>query len=63
MGYYNEGVSGWWGLIGVLFVAGFALTVVAVLGAGVIKLMTRPDMQPDAEPDRPAYDREGQRLA
>ena len=40
----NEGLSGWYGLLMMLIVAGGALTVVAVLGAAMLRLMLRDDV-------------------
>lgn len=40
----NEGLNGWYGLLMILAVAGFVLTVVGVLGAAAIRLMLRDDV-------------------
>ena len=40
----NEGVSGWYGWWFLLAVAGFVVTVVAVLGAAALRLMLKDDV-------------------
>ena len=40
----NEGVSGWYGLWAFLAIAGLVVTVLAVLGAGALRLMLKDDV-------------------
>lgn len=40
----NEGLSGWYGLLMILIVAGGGLLVVSVLGAAALRLMLRDDV-------------------
>lgn len=40
---YNEGLSGWYGLLMILAVAGLVLTVVGVLGAAALRLMLKDE--------------------
>lgn len=45
MTYYNTGVSGWWGLMGVLALVIFIVGPLLTLGVvAVVKLMARDDV-------------------
>lgn len=39
----NEGVSGWYGLLLVLVIAGFVALVLGVLGAAALRLMLKDE--------------------
>ena len=44
----NGGLSGWYGLLGILFVAGGLVTVLGILGAGALRLMLSEESKGNA---------------